>query len=132
MILLQWSSASFQVASSQKRLQENFFGPLTEPIKAQESLYNYCDTMPISNLHFQWLQSDKSWKIGKQKRERERERKRERVRGKINHITKWLTALARSPCPSVWMTKSIHLAHPQINYLLTSFFVIRCTGWSLQ
>lgn len=33
--------------------------------------------MPISNLHFQWLPSDKSWKIGKQEREIEREKESE-------------------------------------------------------
>lgn len=41
---------------------------------------------------------------------------------KINLITQRLTRQTRF-LSLVWMTKSIHLAHQQINYLLTSFFV---------
>lgn len=41
---------------------------------------------------------------------------------KINLITQRLTRQTRF-LSLVWMTKSIHLAHQKINYLLTSFFV---------
>ena len=111
-------AVDFSILSSCLQSEATFSGRLTEPIKAQESLYNYCDTMPISNLHFQWLQSDKSWKIGKQKREREKEREREREWGEksITSRNGWQHWRDPHVPPCGWQNLYILLTHKLIIY----------------